>query len=117
MPTRRRCVPLLIRASWGDCGIEGVDYRYDDPAITGSAGGDWLSSVAYRVETWIPERREHFVRAFYAGIQAGTIYLEDFEDGELNTPGIFVNDITNGMGNFWGGESMHLATIRSMSDL
>ena len=52
-------------ARWGDC-VEATDYRYDDPAITGSAGGDWLSSIAYRVGTWIPERRVHFVRALYA---------------------------------------------------
>ncbi|MGI9241410.1 MAG: hypothetical protein ACR2RV_11455 [Verrucomicrobiales bacterium] len=72
-------------ARWGDCAErpeEPGDYRYDDPAISGSAGGDWLSSVAYRVETWIPERREHFVRALYA---------EDLAD-PVNHPDIPLNN-------------------------
>jgi len=42
-----------------------------------------------------------FDSPFYVGIQAGTIYLEDFEDHTLNTPFIIVNDFNVNPANGW----------------
>ena len=69
-----------------------------------------LAGGAQAITTFIYEPSPYlgsFDSPFYGGIQAGTIYLEDFEDGELSTPYVVVNDITNGMGNFWMSESVH----------
>lgn len=47
-----------------------------------------------------------FDSPFLAGIEAGTIYLEDFEDHALNTPFIVVNDFDNDPANGWRGTTV-----------
>jgi len=55
-------------ARWGDPGITDpgiTTYFFDSPSITGTDGGDWLSNIQYRTDTWIPARRIALVQALY----------------------------------------------------
>jgi len=47
-----------------------------------------------------------FDSPFFDGIQAGTIFLEDFEDGELNTPFVIANDINHEPLNRWVSQTV-----------
>lgn len=71
-----------------------------------------LTDRADSVTTFIYEPSPYlgsFDSPFYGGIQAGTIYLEDFEDGELNTPFVIANDINHDPSNRWISRTVHTA--------
>ena len=69
-----------------------------------------LAGGAQAITTFIYQPSPYlgsFDSPFYGGIQAGTIYLEDFEDGILNTPYVIANDINQDPSNRWISQTVH----------
>jgi len=65
--------------------------------LTGVGGARAATTILYEPSPYLGA----FDSPFYTGIQAGTIYLEDFEDHALNTPFVIANDFNVNPANGW----------------